>query len=57
MKTKNKLLALQRGDILAITINDPGVFEDLLTIVGRSQDRVVAIAETAECVEIMIRKG
>jgi TusA-related sulfurtransferase len=57
MKTKNELSVLKRGDTLLITINDPVVFEDLLTIVGRSQDRVIAITETPECFEIMICKG
>ncbi|RJQ58238.1 MAG: sulfurtransferase TusA family protein [Desulfobacteraceae bacterium] len=57
LECKRTLKSMQAGDILEIALQDPDALDELVTIVTRSPDRILAIDPEQGGYRIRIRKG
>ena len=57
LECKRILKDMVSGDILEISMQDPDAVRELVTIVERSPDQIVDMAENADHFQIRIQKG
>ena len=57
LEYKRTLNDLKPGDILEISMQDPDAVDELVTIVGRSQDHILEMQKDPDRFRIQIQKG
>lgn len=56
LECKKALNRLQSGEKITIRLDDSFVLKDLITIVERSEDRILSVSEKADYCQIAIQK-
>lgn len=57
LQFKQNLLSLGTGDTLEVLVQDPEVADQIIMIVGRSEDRLITRQKDGERVRLWIVKG
>jgi TusA-related sulfurtransferase len=57
LKCQKELAQIGTGDRLEVVMDDPGMVNDLIKIIERSNDRVTEQSQDGDCIKICIAKG